>query len=365
MPPYGPCWCRSGRKFKFCHYRRSQQEPINVFEEEQKMLAEFRRAYCSHPEAGAACNPKITNAQTIQRRGGLAAIAEAGHVLTVKPTLQALFDHQGMPPPRRIGVGRASVFPGFCNAHDAATFKPIEMPEVALDLPSAFLFAYRAIAYERFTKAAALGSLDIHREADRGKPFPVQAMVQCSLHSYASGLKSGMHGIDAWKQEYDERLASGDRSGFSYFVLRFDRVLPIVSCGAFYPEYDFTGRALQRLSRNTYTFEHLSLSVTTFAGRTVAFFGWLGDDAGPAGRFVASFRALPDERKADALIRLAFEHLENIYLTPSWWEALSPERQATLTRVARSGTVVVAREADCLIDRGSRYASAAIVETSP
>ena len=118
------------------------------------------------------------------------------------------------------------------------------------------------------------------------------------------------------------RATSGDSH---YFALRVDQVLPIVSCGAFFPEYDFMGKPLQRLSRRPFTFEHLSLSITAFAGRTVALFGWLGGEAGPAGRFVASFRALPDGRKADALIRLAFEHLENIYLAPSWWEALSRE----------------------------------------
>jgi hypothetical protein len=364
MAPYSPCWCRSGRKFKFCHYRRDRETPINIFEYEQKMLVKFQEGYCSHPEAGIACSPKITDAHTVQRRGGLAAIAEAGHVLTIKQNLQALIEHQGAPPPRRIGIGRASVFPGFCNIHDSATFKPIEGKDVALDQSTAFLFAYRTIAFERFAKAAALKTVDIQREMDRGQPFWKQALVQLSIHPYACGLEIGMRDVGAWKADYDARLVSGDRRGFAYYALRFDRLLPLVGCGAFHPEYDFTGTVLQRLGRRPFAFEHLSLSITAFSDRTVIFFGWLGEDSGPAGRFVGSFRTIPDDRKADALIRIAFEQLENIYIRPSWWETLSLEDKTALLYATRSGLPSVPRNQNCLIDRGSAYVVADVLEAS-
>ena len=124
------------------------------------------------------------------------------------------------------------------------------------------------------------------------------------------------------------------------------------------------GNTLQRLARRPCAFEHLSVSVTVFTGRTVVFFGWLGDDSGPAGKFVASFRALPDDRKADALIRLVFEQMENIYITPSWWETLAPDNKTALLRAVQSGTTLAAREPKCLIDGGSAYAVANVIEAS-
>jgi hypothetical protein len=278
--------------------------------------------------------------------------------------MRELIDHEGTPPPRRIGVGRASIFPGFCNAHDSATFKAIEGQDVALESPVAFLFAYRTIAYERFTKAAAVRSAEIQRHMDRGQPFWKQALIQKSLHTYIRGLEIGMADVQAWKGEYDLRLLSGDRQGFSYYGVRFDKVLPVVGCGAFHPEYDFTGTALQVLARRPFTFEHLSVSITAFAGRTVLLFGWLGDHEGPAGKLVASFCAIPNSRKADALIRLAFEQLENIFIRPSWWEGLSTEDQTSLLRAVQSGTPLLGRDANCLVDRGSSYAAAEVVETS-
>ncbi|WP_234840089.1 SEC-C metal-binding domain-containing protein [Sinorhizobium meliloti] len=31
MAPYEQCWCRSGKKYKCCHFRRDRQKPVNIF----------------------------------------------------------------------------------------------------------------------------------------------------------------------------------------------------------------------------------------------------------------------------------------------------------------------------------------------
>lgn len=112
MGPYDLCWCNSGVKYKWCHFRREQQKPINIFDIEAEMIARFRDGYCSHPNPAAdPCSPTITKAHTVQKKGGLAAIAEAGHVLTVKPTLKDMIETKGNPQPRKIGINKASVFP--------------------------------------------------------------------------------------------------------------------------------------------------------------------------------------------------------------------------------------------------------------
>src|SRR5450432_4346522 len=91
MGAYELCWCRSGKKYKWCHFCRDQQKPVNFFEIESKMIAELRDGFCSYPDpTGDACSSTITKAHTIPKKGGLAAIAEAGHVLTAKPILKDL-----------------------------------------------------------------------------------------------------------------------------------------------------------------------------------------------------------------------------------------------------------------------------------
>jgi hypothetical protein len=355
MNPYVPvpCWCRSGKKYKFCHYQRERQPLINIYEVEEEMRREFNRGYCSYPKsAGDECSPGISNAHTVQRRGGLGAIGEAGHVLSVKPSMKAMIEHEGKPPPKRIGLGRASVFPGFCNKHDKVAFQLIEGENVAFEKTTALLFAYRAIAYERFAKHWQLKTIAIQREMDCGQPL------------WKRGVKIGMRDLEAWKSDYDSRIISGDLDGFFFYSVRFDRVLPIVGCGAFYPEFDLQGKALQRLGRPSFEFEHVAMNITVYQEQTVAFFCWLGEPDGPAGTFVKSFGSLSHNLLADALVRIAFEQMGNIYMRQSWWEASSNNDQAELLRRVWSGGISVGRRSDCLVDHGTAYASANIVETA-
>ena len=84
MDPYRPCWC--GSDAQWCHHRRSEQEPI-IFEIEKKMMDKLRTGYCSYPDPAAdPCDGGVVKSHTVQRQRELWAIAEGGHVLTVKPT---------------------------------------------------------------------------------------------------------------------------------------------------------------------------------------------------------------------------------------------------------------------------------------
>jgi hypothetical protein len=355
-----------GKEVQFCHFRRERQSPINFFDLEKQALRQLAQGYCSYPKlAGDECSPGVSGTHTIQRRGGLTAIAEAGHVLGVKASFKAMIEHEGKPPPRRVGVGQASVFPGFCNKHDTATFRPIEGKSVALDRTAAFLFSYRAIAYERFAKEAQLKNLAIQKDADRGLTLPQQELIQRKLDALEWGVKLGMQDVDGWKADYDARLLSGDLDRFYFHAVKFDRVLPVVACGAFHPDFDLRGEVLQRLARRPFEFEHLALCITAYTDQTVAFFGWIGNSDGPAATFVNSFETLPNDRKADALVRIAFEQMENIYLKQTWWDHLPQADQTALMQRVWSGTPDCPRKPECLVDRGTGYAFASVVQAGP
>ena len=344
MEPYVPCWCLSGKKFKFCHFRRDEQEKVNFFELEARMNAELRKGYCS--VAGRTidpCSGRIARAHTVQRRGGLGLIADDQHVLTVKPIMKEMIEAEGKPEPRRIGVGQASVFPGFCGHHDTVLFKPIEGRQLAIDVDMAFLFAYRAIAYESFAKEAQRRIMELQRETDRGQPFSKQVVIQQLAHLQLAGIQIGMRDGELWKAEFDARLTSGDRSGFHFVAVRFDALLPLVAACAFHVEYDMAGNPLQRLGRDGGLLEHISVNVTAYEGETVAVFGWVGAADGPAARLAQSFIDLPDERKADGLLCLMLVQSDNIFMGPLWWDGLDADMKAEFIELIQAGLPSVSR----------------------
>ncbi|MFV1534866.1 SEC-C metal-binding domain-containing protein [Phaeobacter sp. JH209B] len=335
------CWCNSGRKFKNCHLNRESQKKQSPFEHEQAMFSELRKGYCAYPASLSRdpCSDTIIKAHTIQKAGGLAAIAESNHVLTVKPVMSELIKTKGNPQPRKIGVKLASVFPGFCSKHDNDLFEPIEGKTLNFTKESAFLFSYRAVAYERFAKEAQQRFMLSLREADAGMPFQKQAALQQFIQGNLFGIEIGMRDVQKWKAQFDEKLLSSSTDQFHFAAVRFDRILPIVACGAFHPEFDCTGLPLQKLGQDRVELDQIALTVTTFDSQTVVVFGWIGNQEGPARSLVNSFLAIEDSRKADALVRLLFIHTDNLFLRPSWWEGLPESSQKALNDMSRSGTV--------------------------
>ena len=156
-----PCWCRSGKKWKQCHRNREFQSPVNVREQFAQLDREFQKGYCSHPEASPEDCGAIIRSHTVQRRRGLAAIAENGRVMSAKAGVRRLLWTHGTFVPREVGVRSASTFMGFCNTHDNSMFQPVESHSVPLTPKSCFLLGFRAVSYELFQKKTALRSMNI------------------------------------------------------------------------------------------------------------------------------------------------------------------------------------------------------------
>lgn len=97
------------------------------------------------------CSSKVINAHSIQNNKILNKISDDGEVLGVKLEI----GETGFPEPtlKRIGRKNASTFLGFCNSHDTEIFKPIELNDYNKNNDEQeFLFAYRALAKEYYTK---------------------------------------------------------------------------------------------------------------------------------------------------------------------------------------------------------------------
>ena len=364
MQRNAPCWCSSVKKWKQCHRDRESQQPAELGEQLLRLYRESQKGYCSHPQASSEnCRHRIIRAHTVQRRGGLAAIAESGHVISAKTGARDLFKNHGVFVPSAVGVRSASTFMGFCDTHDNSMFQPVETQPVRLTPESCFLLGFRAISYELFTKRAALRSVNIMRDLDRGKSFGNQCELQQQMHVYEEGTKRGVADCERWKKQYDTIYIKRRFDEYRCVGVTYSSVIPVVGCGAFIPEYDFAGNPLQIVSRGYAPHEHVSLSLTILNGRSVLVIGWTEGLEGPAELFGRSFGDVPDEEKATVAIQLATEHIENIYMRPSWWRGLSDAvRDALITRM-RSGIPVLGpdRELDCLRPDGHSYTAAAQV----
>lgn len=333
-----PCWCKSGRKYKHCHLNRDKDTELNPFEESKRNKKIAAIGLCLAPTDKGECGNDAIASHTVQREGGLAAISEAGHVLTVFHTYADLHKGNGNPKMNRIGVRKASTFPGMCPEHDASIFRPVEGSEIQLGHKEAFLLSYRSVLYEYQRKKMAADDAPRMRQYDRGLPFQQQVSIQAYMNVATAGLEAGLKSIGRVKKRYDEILLNGDFSAVRFLAYRFDGLLPYVVSGGFYPEWSFSGERLQKISRVAVIPEAATLTITSYGSGSVAILAWLPEEFDVAAKFAESLDRLPDCKKAGALLEAAFEYSENVFVRESWWKSLNSEHVKRLLGRVHNGT---------------------------
>lgn len=331
-----PCWCLSGKKFKACHLGREHMPVFHVHQLAEALRKELGRRYCSFGnEAGDPCGAAIISSHTVQKEGGLRAIARDSKVYSMLPTLAGLAKNDGKLVPRLVGINDASVFPGFCSSHDNNLFKPIEAKTCTIGPRESLLFAYRAASYEAFMKRAQRVIAPLYLRLDEGQPVHLHENFQLMARAFAFNASAGEEGTRSRKIEYDRRVRENDLAGFHFSWTRFDGILPIACCGTFLPDNDFVGNRLQRIGHGQGPYEQIALNITAYEDQSVIVMGWTGASDGPAARFAASYADLKDNQKAGAAVRLAIEYLENSFVEPVWWESLTTsDRNRVLRRNA-------------------------------
>lgn len=118
------------------------------------------------------------------------------------------------------------------------------------------------------------------------------------------------------------------------------------------PSTDFEGETLQDLAASG---RLASMSFTSFATSSggAAVFQWLAFDDMICNRLVRSVEAIEDAKLSSALVRLMFEHFENVHMSPDWWESLPAATRASLVeRMARSANPFRSQAAKPLLDDG-------------
>lgn len=326
-----PCWCGSGKKFKRCHLGRDTDKPMEV----QRFLDSFKKTfnsgYCMHPEAGAeTCGGDIVKAHTIQRNGGLSRIAHDGHVFNclmhgsdIGSVLHV--DRE----PNLVGIGQASTFTGFCSKHDDALFAPIEKTPFVGSSEQVALLAYRAIARESFMKNADVSLTDTKRELDRGLPVSAQVAHQAVVTLHEAGVQKAVDEIKEIKANHDRMLQARDFDDLDFYIVGFEEEPEILSNGTSQATHDFRGRHIHELGQldRPAHWLHFSLLATDTGGAAV--FSWLREHRISEG-FIDTLHELPDDELPDAVIRFAFEFLENTYFSPEWWAGLDKSVQMKL-----------------------------------
>lgn len=288
------------------------------------MKEEFLRKMCLAPTQWHKDCSEIHQAHTIPK-SSLKYISFEKHVYSLKTDLFKLKKNQGQVP-ERIGINNASIFLGFCSKHDNEIFSPVEKRRHFNGTKEqCFLLGYRALAfmlYRHMAEDRVTQRLNQERPLQKFDSYNVHSMFLDNLHIH--------------KVIYDEILASRCFDSVEGYVVELGVPLPVMCSAATFPDQDFGGIQLQDCGA-LHTPTPLDLiSFTAFAtgGQGIVVFVWTTDSNNACSSFIESLEVIPDECVTAALLRLFFEHTDNVHMSPKWWKEL-PEyiRQSIIARM--------------------------------
>lgn len=325
------CWCGSGKKFKKCHLGRESAQPHKPWDLSAAHRKHFSKKLCSAPDSfHSQCSGSIIAAHTVPRSGSLNQIADDGHVMSFMPSLDGLIKHNGVLKPERVGVRRASTFSGFCSTHDDGLFAPIEKDAFVGSQEQCFLLAYRAYAREIYTKRAASEQAKLYKDLDRGRSPDRQIEIQAFAHLHGAGIDAALRDIKIHKARFDRCLTSGDYSSVRSYIIELEGAPPVMCSGTYAPNVDFWGRQLQDMADLALVPE--LMSVTSFFGgeKGQIVFSWMAEDDRCCTALIKSLEQINDDDLSSTLVAYFFDHFENVFASPSWWDGLGQSNQDAL-----------------------------------
>lgn len=336
--PYKPCWCGSGKKYKFCHRELERAIPVRPHELEEKLRSQLRLGQCmAPPSENARCPERTIAAHTISRGASLSRIARNGHVYALKPSLAMLQRTQGRVVPELIGVRTVSTFYGFCAAHDTELFRSLDRPSSDVDSTYCIAASFRAVSKELVLKQS-LGIDDAQLEMlQRGQPLQVQMAIRAMQEAQTSGRRAAERELsELWSDLGQVLRAGGGR--WRHLYVRAAAPAPILVSAPVHPIQSVSRKVLQDLNDIQALCRSVILNSVASGAQGGYILSWRLHDE-PVARFVDDLKALSPDEIGRFLLAFVLESCENIAIAPDWWDSCSSKQQSGMIAAINRGTL--------------------------
>jgi len=331
------CWCGSGKKFKKCHRDRDRQPKEDPWAAAVANRRAFAKKKCCARDVGLGrCGGSVVKAHTVSRGANLTKISRNGHVLHYTASIPEMKKNGGKLSVKKIGIGDASVFHGFCSKHDRELFSCVENEPFVGRPDQCLAVAFRSISRELYGKDAGAHLRETLRGADKGMQPSEQIMLQKMLHDINTGNEAARREFKATHDSLTTALVENQPDAIRSLVFEFIAPLPFMFAGAWSPFVDFHGRDLQ----NGCSGELLEqILVCSFAGDVNAMIciSWQNTESAPAKVIAEQIRTLPVDQQASACLQFAMKHVENVFFNPDWYQNLDGIQREQLNRLAADG----------------------------
>jgi hypothetical protein len=207
-------------------------------------------------------------------------------------------------------------------------FRQIDNEKFTWSSEQCFLHSYRALARELFMLRH---QHTFYRQLSR-QPVGGDLLKQVNhfdiFDEHANFLKSSILKASKIFQDYKDIWESNQFANIRIVGVELSGPPFIAVASSFTPTVDFEDTQIQRVTDLTGHRESVDLIVIPIENGTSAWLHWLPASDKVGIQLASSFLNVPNDQKADAILRIAFSCCENIAISPDWWNSLKPKHRA-------------------------------------
>lgn len=313
-----PCPCGSGKKYKYCCLRKTDNpnysDVSNFIGLHKELRKNARFKECIYPDH-TNCSERIIGAHAIQNTKILKRIADDGVVYMPIPKPDNPFNLI-----TEYGRKEATVFTGFCSFHDKTVFQPIEDSPFQGTEEQVFLYTYRTFA------------LDYHKKQEvvrmQQEMFSNKPSIADIPGLYTDGQTPEAMAVNDYLEEkklFDDALIKKEYNVLTSFVWSFDGFSNFAAVGGEAPSLDFQGKQIQDLTNPKVPARHIFITVFPEGEKTYAIISWFKQFDGLFSSIGEELRALSDEEKKNYINNTLPIITENIAFRPSAWKTIDTQ----------------------------------------
>jgi len=316
---------------------RAQQTPLqsSVLHKELNHFNTYKK--CSAPSIyHDECSKRIVKAHSISKSSSLKEIAVGGHVLT-------FFMAQRNKPnttlePIKVGINKASIFNGFCEIHDKKLFSPFEDKPFNSSNYHCFLIMYRTISRELFVKESSKGTFGLMQEMDRGQDLFFQKYVQDRYQHFNGNNDLTIHDLKYIKTSLDKMFISKAYDNLEHVIIELENPPSVMASAIGAVSFGFDGSLIQEVSQDlNYIPDYLCTNSFSSDGKGYIVLSWLTEHKISNQQLIETL--MDSHSIPDSILMLIISHIENVYISPLWWENLSNKNRKNLIELYKNGAV--------------------------
>lgn len=318
-----PCPCNSGKKYKKCCMRKTDEQRLAeaLMEVSSIVRKKGHIKQCLHPKKEECCE-KIIKSHAIQNNRILNRIAVDGCLITLDGTSNLMFQDA-----QTKGRKTTTVFTGFCSYHDKVLFQEIEDKEFTATPKQIFLLTYRTMAWHYHKKQEQSEQNRLLRQMMAERGFPAKRYEDDSI--FLEGLRLGMSDNKLKKIEFDQALLNCDYGKIEFLVWEIPYEVQFAVSMQYEPSFDLEGKQIGDYEKQAQCLRSIYLNIFPIEGKSFCIWSWLSTDDNIAA-FAKQFMSLETRDRENFLNNKLPVWTDAIVISPRLWEKWGTQIQQAL-----------------------------------